>query len=141
MDVSITSERRIDLFNHNDFILSAIKEAKEMVEMTGKLIKDVRADILQVSVASPFSGIESYERCKVDGYLLTDDPDGCLDYEGHQKAAMSYPGLANEEMVKEVDNILKGYYMSFGYVPLAVRQVLRRLWYSMRMFLGYIVGR
>jgi len=96
---------------------------------------------LQVSVASPFSGIESYERCKVDGYLLTDDPDGRLDYEGHQKAGISYSRLTAEEMVEEVDKILKGYYMSLGYVPLAVRQVLRRLWYSMRMFLGYIVGR
>ena len=81
--------------------------------------------------------------------MLTDDPDGRLDYEGHQKAVISYPGLANEEMVKEVDKILKGYYMSLGYVPLAVRQVLRRhsldetkrLWYSMRMFTRYIADR
>ncbi len=68
-------------------------------------MKVVWADILQVSVASPFSGIESYERCKVDGYLLTDDPDGRLDYEGHQKAVISYSWLTDEEMMEEVDII------------------------------------
>ena len=81
---------------------------------------------LQVSIASPFSGMESYERCKVDGYLLTDDPDGCLDYEGHQKAVISYSWLTDEEMAERVGGVLEGCYISFSYIPLAARQVLRR---------------
>ena len=112
-------------------------------------MKDVRAEGSQVSVSSPFPGTELYEWCKENGYLLTDDPNEYLDEQGHQKAIISYPGLANEEMVKEVDKTLKGYYMSLRYVPLAMRQVLRRhgldemrrLWYSTRMFFGYIRGR
>lgn len=67
------------------------------------------------------------------------------DEQGHQKAIISYPELTNEEMVKEVDEILKDYYLSLSYVPLALRQVMRRhgmdemrrLLYSVRMFLMY----
>jgi len=33
------------------------------------------------------------------------------------------------------------YYLSSGYVPVALRQVLRRLLYSVRMFLRYVKGR
>jgi len=48
-------------------------------------------------------------------------------------------------MVREANEILRGYYLSPGYVPLAMRQIfrknavdeLKRLWFSARMFLGY----
>lgn len=71
------------------------------------------------------------------------------DDQGHQKAIISYPELTNEEMVREVDEILKRYYVSLSYVPLALRQVFRRncldefrrLWYSIRMFWSYISKR
>ena len=137
------------LLVHGDFIIGLPGETKETIELTRKLIKNVKPDILQVSVASPFPGTEFYEWCKEGGYLLTDDPNEYLDEQGHQKAIITYPELTNEEMVKAVDEILKGYYMSLSYVPLAMRQVLRkhgldemrRLWYSARMFLGYIKKR
>lgn len=132
-----------------DVILALPGETKETIEMTRKLIKEVWADILQVSVASPFPGTEFYDWCKENGYLLTNNPNEYLDSEGHQKAIISYPWLSAEEITAAVDGILKGYYMSLNYVPLAVRQVLRRhgldemrrLWYSTRMFTGYIANR
>lgn len=138
-----------DLLVHGDFIIGLPGETKETIELTRKLIKKVKPDILQVSVASPFPGTEFYEWCKEGGYLLTDDPNEYLDEHGHQKAIISYPELTNEEMVKEADAMLKRYYMSLSYVPLALRQVLRRhgldemrrLLYSARMFLGYVGGR
>ncbi|TFH46888.1 MAG: radical SAM protein [ANME-2 cluster archaeon] len=141
--------KKAGLLLHGDFIIGLPGETKETIELTRKLIKDVKPDVLQVSVASPFPGTEFYEWCKESGYLLTDDPNEYLDKYGHQKAIISYPELINEEMVKEVDAILKGYYMSLDYVPLAMRQVLRRhgldemkrLWYSMRMFFRYVGGR
>ena len=105
----------------------------------------MKPDILQVAVASPFPGTEFYEWCKSNGYLLTDDPNEYLDGDGHQKAIISYPALSNKEMVHEANEILREYYLSPGYVPLAMRQVLRknsvaeakRLWFSAKMFLGY----
>lgn len=141
--------RKSGLLVHGDFIIGLPGETKETMEMTRKLIKEVRADILQVSVASPFPGTGFYDWCKENGYLLTDDPNEYLDSDGHQKAIISYPWLTAEEITSMVDGILKGYYLSLNYVPLAARQVLRRqgiyelrrLWYSVKMFLGYIGGR
>ena len=138
--------RKARLLVHGDFIIGLPGETKETIELTRKLIKETKPDILQVSVASPFPGTEFYNWCRGNGYLLTDDPNEYLDEQGHQKAIVSYPELTNEEMVKEVDEILKGYYMSLSYVPLALRQVfrkhgfdeMRRLWYSTKMFMGYI---
>ena len=137
------------LLVHGDFIIGLPGETRETIELTRKLIKEVKPDILQVAVASPFPGTEFYEWCKEGGHLLTDDPNEYLDEHGHQKAIISYPELSNEEMVKEADAMLKRHYMSLSYVPLAMRQVLRRhgldemrrLWYSARMFLGYISKR
>jgi radical SAM superfamily enzyme YgiQ (UPF0313 family) len=141
--------KKAGLLLHADFIIGLPGETKETIEKTKKFIKEIKPEQLQVSVCSPFPGTELYEWCRENGYLLTDDPNEYLDEQGHQKAVISYPKLTNEEMVKEVDEILKRYYMSLSYVPLALRQVLRRhgldemrrLWYSTKMFLGYIGGR
>ena len=141
--------RKSGLLVHGDFIIGLPGETKETMEMTRKLIKEVRADILQVSVASPFPGTEFYDWCKENRYLLTDDPNEYLDSEGHQKAIISYPWLTAEEITSMVDGILKGYYLSLNYVPLAARQVMRRqgigeirrLWYSVKMFMRYIADR
>jgi hypothetical protein len=57
--------------------------------------------------------------------------------------------LSVEEIVKAVDDILKEYYLSIGYISVAFKQVFKgrgpdeakRLWRSARTFLGYIGGR
>jgi len=131
---------------HGDFIIGLPGETKETIELTRKLIKETKPDILQVSVASPFPGTEFYEWCKENGYLLINDPNEYLDEQGHQKAIISYPNLSSEEITKAVDELLKEYYLSPRYVPVALRQVLRRhgldemrrLLYSAKMFLRYI---
>ncbi|MDY7031767.1 MAG: radical SAM protein [Thermodesulfobacteriota bacterium] len=138
--------KKSGLLVHGDFVIGLPGETKETIGMTKKLINETKSDILQVSVASPFPGTEFYDWCRNNRFLLTEDPNEYLDENGHQKAIISYPELSNEEMVKEVDEILKNYYISPSYIPLAMRQVLRkngldearRLWYSMRMFLGYV---
>ncbi len=51
-------------------------------------------------------------------------------------------------MVHEANEVLREYYLSPGYVPLAMKQVFRknsvaevkRLWVSVKMFLGYSRG-
>jgi anaerobic magnesium-protoporphyrin IX monomethyl ester cyclase len=141
--------RKSGLLVHGDFIIGLPGETKETMEMTRNLIKEVHADILQVSVASPFPGTEFYEWCKENRHLLTDDPNEYLDSKGHQKAIISYPWLTAEEITSTVDGILKGYYLSLNYIPLAARQVMRRqgidemrrLWYSVKMFMRYIADR
>jgi len=54
--------------------------------------------------------------------------------------------LSSEEITKAVDELLKEYYLSLRYIPIALGQILRRhgldearrLFYSARMFLRYI---
>ncbi len=141
--------KKAGLLLHADFIIGLPGETRDTIEETRSFIKEIKPEQLQVSVCSPFPGTELYEWCRENGYLLTDDPNEYLDEQGHQKAIISYPQLSKEEMVKKVDEILKEYYMSLSYVPLALRQVLRRngfdefkrLWRSTKMFLGYIGDR
>ena len=141
--------RKAGLLVHGDFIIGLPGETKETITLTRQLVKEVKPEILQVQIASPLPGTQFYEWCKENKYLLTDDPNEYLDEHGHQKAIISYPALTSEEMVKEVDKILKEYYISLNYVPLAARQVMRRqgidemrrLWYSAKMFIRYIADR
>jgi len=64
-------------------------------------------------------------------------------------ARASYPWLPSEEITKHVDEILKGYYLSVSYVPIAFRQILRkngldelkRLLSSAKVFINYIYKR
>ena len=141
--------RRAGLLVHGDFIIGLPGETKETIELTRKLIKETKPDILQVSVASPFPGTEFYKWCEENGYLLINDPNEYLDGQGHQKAIISYPWLTAEEIVQKVDSILREYYLSLGYVPVALKQVFRRrgieeakrLYHSAKMFMRYIKGR
>ncbi len=141
--------KKAGLFLHADFIIGLPGETKETIEKTKKFIKEIKPEQLQVSVSSPFPGTELYEWYKKNGYLLTEDPNEYLDEQGHQKSVVSYPWLTADEIVKEVDRILRDYYLSLDYIPVALRQILRkhawqeakRLWYSAKMFLKYIGGR
>ena len=137
--------KRAGLLVHGDFIVGLPGETKETIRETRRLIDEIRPDIIQVAVASPFPGTEFYDWCHEQGYLLTTDPNEYLDADGHQKAIISYPDLSNEEMVSEVNSLLRDYYVSIRYVPLALGQIfrrngmdeLKRLWFSAKMFLGY----
>ncbi|MCK9150768.1 B12-binding domain-containing radical SAM protein [Methanobacterium alcaliphilum] len=141
--------KKAGLLLHGDFIIGLPGETRETIENTKKIIKETKADILQVSVASPFPGTEFYEWCKKNDYLLTDDPNEYLDDKGHQKAIVSYNEISNEEINQIVNNILREYYISINYVPIALKQVLRkngiselrRLLYSARMSWGYLGGK
>lgn len=141
--------RRAGLLVLGDFIIGLPGESKQNLELTKKLIKGTKPDILQISVASPFPGTEFYEWAKAGGYLLTEDPNEYLDKQGHQKSILSYPGLSSEDLEKAVDKILKGYYLSPSYVPIAFRRVFRKngldeleiLWRSAKAFLEYISSR
>ena len=141
--------RKAGLLLHADFIIGLPGETRETIEKARSFIKEIKPDQLQVSVVSPFPGTELYEWYRRNGYLITEDPSEYLDEQGHQKSIVSYPWLSAEEIVKAVDDILKRYYLSFSYFPIALRQVLRRrgmnearrLWRSGRMFLMYARGR
>jgi len=141
--------RKSKLLIHGDFIIGLPGETKETIANTKKLIKELRPDILQVSVASPFPGTEFYQWCNDKGYLLTTDPNEYLDECGHQKPVISYPALSDKEIVEEVNSILKNYYISISYLPLVLNQIFRRnpydefkrILYSAKMFIKYAIGK
>ena len=137
--------KKAGLLLHADFIIGLPSESKETIEKTRRFIKEIKPDQLQISVVSPFPGTELYKWCEENGYLVTSSPDEYLDREGHQKSIVSYPWLSAEDIAKGVDDILKDYYISVGYVPVALKQVFRRngfcefkrLAKSARMFVKY----
>lgn len=141
--------KKSGLMLHADFVIGLPGETYETIQKTRDFINNIRPDQLQISVSSPFPGTEFYDWCCQNGYVLTNDPNEYLDDLGHQKAIISYPDLTNTEMVQEVDSILKDYYLSLCYIPVAARQVFRkggfreflRLFYSVKMFAGYLRSR
>jgi radical SAM superfamily enzyme YgiQ (UPF0313 family) len=138
--------KKAGLLVHGDFVIGLPGETKETIRKTNKLINEIKPDILQISVASPFPGTEFYRWAKENGYLITDDPNEYLDEKGHQKSIINYPWLSADEINRTVDMMLKNYYLSISYIPIALKQILRkngsyefkRLWYSAKVFLGYI---
>jgi len=145
----IQDARRAGMPIHGNYVIGLPGETRESIEATKKLIKEANSDAITVAVATPFPGTEFYELAQHDGYLLEDNPTEFLDKQGHQKAIIAYPELSNEEIVKTVDEILKGYYLSLSYVPIALRRVFRRygwdefksICHSARAFLKYIANR
>ena len=141
--------KKAGLLLHADFIIGLPGETKETIEKTRRFIKEIKPDQLQVSIASPFPGTELYEWYKKNGYLVTEDPNGYLDKQGHQKSIISYPWLSAEEIMRAVDRMLRDYYISLSYVPTILRQIFRkryideakRIWRSGMKFLRYIVER
>jgi radical SAM superfamily enzyme YgiQ (UPF0313 family) len=133
------------LLVHGDFVVGLPDETKETIRSTRDLIRELKPDILQVSVATPLPGTEFYRWAREKGYLLTTDPNEYLDNAGHQRAIISYPWLSEQEIVQSVDRMLRDYYVTPSYIPTAIRQVfrknglaeLRRIVYSAKMFLAY----
>jgi len=118
--------KKAGILLHADFIIGLPGETKETIEQTFRFIKEVKPDILQVSVATPFPGTEFYEWAKQNSYLITENPEEYLDEYGRQKSVVSYPWLSSEEIARYVDRILRDYYLSLNYLLIVLRQIFRK---------------
>jgi len=118
--------KRAGLSIHGNWIIGLQGETRETIAETKRMIKKTGADAITVAVVTPFPGTELYRWAKEKGYLVTDDPNEYLDERGHQKAIISYPELSSDEIRETVDSILKSYYLSFSYVPIAFKRVFGR---------------
>ena len=116
-----------------NWIIGLRGETKETIEDTRKLIKVTRADSLTVAVASPFPGTAMYDWVKENNYLIKDN---YLDEFGHQQAIMSYPGLSDSEMKQAVDKILRDYFVSVSYIPIAMKRIMSKNGFNEAMVLG-----
>ncbi|WP_435186693.1 radical SAM protein [Halobellus sp. EA9] len=134
---------------HGDYIIGLPGETEKTIQETRELIFETKPEVLQVAVATPFPGTEFFEWAHQNGHLNIDSLDQYLDQKGHQRAVIDYPNLTYKKINQKVDQLLKDYYLSPKYVPLAARQVLRengwqefkRIAHEAKVFLGYISDR
>lgn len=128
---------------HGNWIIGLPIETRETIQNTWNLIKEVKPDAITVSILVPHKGTKIYDLVKRNNYLESEE---FIDNCGHQVSVISYPNLTSEEIAKAVDNILRRYYMSLSYVPIAMKRIfskyglyeIRVLWRSMVSFIKYI---
>ncbi len=141
----IRDARRAGLPVHGNFMVGLPGETRETIEMTSRLAMGSGSVAITVEAATPFPGTEFYEWAKRNGYLLADDPRDYLDERGIQRIIISYPGLSSAEIGRAVDRMLKRYFLSPRYIPIALKRLLNRhgwqelkvIWHSGMMFLRY----
>jgi radical SAM superfamily enzyme YgiQ (UPF0313 family) len=129
-----------------DFVFGFPGETKETAEKAIKFVKEVKPNIAQFAVATPIPGTEFYDYVKENNYLLVDDLEESLDEEGFQKCIVSYPEFTNEDIENYVDRALKEYYLSPSFIPIAMKNVLRKnglhelkvMVMSAKVFYGYM---
>ena len=118
--------KKAGLMIHGDFIIGLPGETKRTAEQTTRFIKELKPNILQVAVATPIPGTEFYRWVKENGFLLVNDMKESIDAQGYQKCIVSYPEFTKEDIEDYVDSALREYYLSFAYLPTAVKNILRR---------------
>ena len=138
--------KKVRLMIHGDFIVGLPGETKETANKTVEFIKELKPNILQIAVATPIPGTGFYNWCKENEFLLTDDLEESLDNWGAQKCIISYPEFTKEDIENYVDKALKEYYLSPSFIPIAMKNVLRKnglhelkvMVMSAKVFLGYM---
>lgn len=118
--------KRAGLMVLADVIIGMPGETKETAEQTLRFIKEIKPNLVQYAVATPLPGTEFYNWVKEHGFLLVDDLAESLTKEGFQKCIVSYPGLSNDDIEHLVDRGLKEYYLTPSYIPIAIRNVIRK---------------
>jgi len=118
--------KRAGLMILADFIFGLPGETKETAEQTIRFVKKIKPNIVQFAVATPIPGTEFYNYVKENGFLLVEDLEESLDEEGFQKCIISYPEFTKEDIEEYVDKALKEYYLSLSFIPIAMKNVLRK---------------
>lgn len=118
--------KRAGLMILADFIFGMPGETKETAEQTIRFAKEMKPNLVQFAVATPIPGTEFFDYVKENRFLLVDDLEKSLDENGFQKCILSYPEFTKEDIETYVDRALKEYYLSPSFIPIAMRNVLRK---------------
>lgn len=132
-----------------DFIFGMPGETKETAEQTIRFAKKIKPNIVQFAIATPIPGTEFYNWAKENDFLLIDDLQESLSDEGFQKCIVSYPEFTNDDIENFVNRGLKEYYLSISYIPVALKNILRKngidefkvMMRSAKSFFDYIKNR
>ena len=128
--------RRAGMRILSDFVIGLPGETKQTIDETMLFIEKIRPDLLQVAVATPIPGTEFYDYCKSNAHLMTEDLEDSLNGEGFQKCIVRYPHLSNEEIEEYASKILRRYYLSLSYLPIALDNLINPdgVWDSRTLF-------
>jgi len=109
-----------------DFMFGLPEETEDTIQQTVRFIRDIKPDLLQISVATPIPGTEFYQWVSDNGYLLESDPSKTIDGNRYQRCIISYPNMSTEDLVCRVEEALKDYYFSTSYAKIAMRNIVGR---------------
>lgn len=118
--------KKVGLMILADVIIGMPGDTKETASETINFIKEIKPNIVQFSIATPIPGTEFYSWVKDNKFLLVDDLEKSIDKDGFQKCIVSYPNFTKEDIEKYVDRGLKEYYLSISYIPIVMKNVLRK---------------
>jgi radical SAM superfamily enzyme YgiQ (UPF0313 family) len=118
--------KRANMMILADFVFGFPGETKETIGQTIAFIKEIKPNLLQIAVATPMPGTEFYDWVEQEGFLVETDMSKSIDELGFQKCIVSYPHLSDAELSEAVTKALKGYYLNISYVPIALRNILRK---------------
>lgn len=124
--IFMRSARKAGLLVLADFIFGLPGETKETAEKTINFVKKMQPNMVQFAVATPIPGTEFYDWVLDNQYCLIDDLNDSIDENGFQKCIISYPEFTKEDIEFYVNKALKEYYLSFFYIPTALRTILRK---------------
>jgi hopanoid biosynthesis associated radical SAM protein HpnJ len=119
--------RELGITVHGTFILGLPGETKETIEETIRFAREVNPHTIQVSIAAPYPGTELHRQATENGWLPDDDDDTTLVSEnGTQLAALSYPHLAQTEILDSVDTFYRRFYFRAGKIAEMSAEMFRR---------------
>jgi hopanoid biosynthesis associated radical SAM protein HpnJ len=119
--------RDLGITVHGTFILGLPGETRETIQETIRFAREVNPHSLQVSVAAPYPGTELYRQAVEQGWLPDDDEGaGLVSEDGTQLASLSYPHLADTEILDSVDAFYRRFYFRAGKIAEMSAEMFRR---------------
>jgi radical SAM superfamily enzyme YgiQ (UPF0313 family) len=102
------------------FIIGLPGESRETIKATSRFSKELPADLVNFSVATPYPGTPFYKTAKANGWLKNVDWE---DFDQNYSAVVSYPQLSDKEIIKGV----KFCYLRWYGTPRGIKIFLRGL--------------
>jgi radical SAM superfamily enzyme YgiQ (UPF0313 family) len=118
--------RELGIAVHGTFILGLPGETAETIQQTIQFAREVNPHTIQVSVAAPYPGTELYRQAIQNGWLADGDEASLVSDDGTQLAALSYPHLAQTEILDSVDAFYKRFYFRAGKIAEMSAEMARR---------------
>ncbi len=135
---AMSRELGLDIAEGTFMVGGAIDETPEDVDLTIKLIKEIKPDYISASVLVPFPGTEAHKQMAEKGYIFSENWEDYLMLSDKPQWRTTY--FSPEDLVKMQKKILTSYYLSPGYILKRLTHLKNpgELKYLMRMGLSFL---